>query len=180
MWESWYDAWDYRVLRTLAKHYSTGEIIPEKLLQSMLGAKKMFAATELQRQPSPPRDTISVVADLKRNYTSWKHVEGTHWHTRFSHLLNYGAGYYSYLYAKCIAATIWQKLCQEDPLSLATGSALRTKFLQHGGTEDPAGLLNDLVGDGILRYHDGGLVPDITSLCDEMKLGECKQEQFLL
>ncbi|KAK9293356.1 hypothetical protein L1049_021348 [Liquidambar formosana] len=189
-----YYAWDYRVLRTFAKHYSTGEIIPEKLVQSMLGAKKMFAATELQRQifyalidqrlfgerPSPPRDTISVVADLKRNYTSWKHVEGTHWHTRFSHLLNYGAGYYSYLYAKCFAATIWQKLCQEDPLSLATGTALRTKFLQHGGAEDPAGLLNDLVGDGILRYHDGGLVPDITSLCDEMKLGECKQEQFLL
>lgn len=38
------------------------------------------------------RDSCSVVADLKRKHTSWKHVEGTHWHTRFSHLLNYGAG----------------------------------------------------------------------------------------
>lgn len=40
------------------------------------------------------RDTISVVADLKRQHTSWNHAEGTHWHTRFSHLLNYGAGMY--------------------------------------------------------------------------------------
>ena len=57
-------------------------------------------------------------------------------------------GYYSYLYAKCFAATIWQKLCQEDPLSLATGTALRTKFFEHGGAKDPADLLTDLVGMG--------------------------------
>ncbi|XP_062153687.1 mitochondrial intermediate peptidase, mitochondrial isoform X1 [Alnus glutinosa] len=179
-------AWDYRVLRTFARHYSTGEIIPEKLVESMQGARKMFAATELQRQifyalidqtlfgeqQVPPRDTSSIVADLKRQHTSWKHVEGTHWQSRFNHLLNYGAGYYSYLYAKCFAATMWQKLCQEDPLSLTTGTALRKRLLQHGGAREPASLLNGLVGEGILRYCDGGIVPDITSLCDEMKLGE--------
>ncbi|XP_057476622.1 mitochondrial intermediate peptidase, mitochondrial isoform X2 [Actinidia eriantha] len=181
-----YYAWDYRVLKRFARHYSTGEVIPEKLVESIQGAKKMFAATELQRQvlyalmdqtlfgeqPSSPIDTISVVGDLKRRHTSWKHADGTHWHTRFSHLGNYGAGYYSYLYAKCFAATIWQKICQDDPLSLATGSALRTRFLQHGGAKDPAYLLENLVGDGILRYRDGGIVPDTTSLCREMDLVE--------
>ncbi|KAE8022416.1 hypothetical protein FH972_008218 [Carpinus fangiana] len=154
-----YFAWDYRVLKTFARHYSTGEIIPEKLVESMQGARKMFAATELQRQifyalidhslfgeqQVPPRDTSSIVADLKRQHTSWKHVEGTHWHTRFNHLLNYGAGYYSYLYAKCFAATMWQKLCQEDPLSLSTGTALRKGLLQHGGAREPDSLLNGLV-----------------------------------
>ena len=89
-------------------------------------------------------------------------------------------GYYSYLYAKCFAATIWQKLCQEDPLSLATGTALRTKFFEHGGAKDPADLLTDLVGDGILQSRDGGIVPDLTSLCDEMKLEECGQEHVVL
>lgn len=131
-----YYASDYRVLRTFAKHYSTGDIIPEKLVKSMQGAKKMFAATELQRQVTllagtinfehilyfhliqsiftcffdcqilyalidqtlfgerltSERDTSSVVAELKRQYTSWKHVDGTHWQTRFCHLLTYGAG----------------------------------------------------------------------------------------
>lgn len=53
------------------------------------------------------------------------------------------------MYTRCFAATIWQKLCHEDPL-----------------------LLNDLVGDGILRDCNGGIAPDITCLCDEMKLGE--------
>lgn len=79
-------------------------------------------------------------------------------------------GYYSYLYAKCFAATIWQNLCQDDPLSLSTGTALRTKVLQHGGAKEPADMLTDLVGDGILKYSNGGIVPDITSLSDEVKL----------
>ncbi|KAH9678299.1 mitochondrial intermediate peptidase [Citrus sinensis] len=204
-----YYAWDYRVLRRFAKHYLTGEIIPEKLVKSMQGARDMFAATELQRQIfyalvdqtlfgerlGQTRDTSSIVADMKRQHTSWNHVEGTHWHIRFSHFINYGAeqsgasyddcsfihvGYYSYLYAKCFAATIWQKLCQEDPLSLTTGTTLRTKILQHGGAKEPADMLNDLVGDGILRYCNGGIVPDITSFSDEVKLMEDKQEQILL
>ncbi|KAL3834596.1 hypothetical protein ACJIZ3_009332 [Penstemon smallii] len=179
-----YYAWDYRVLRKFAKHNSTGDPIPEKLVESLVGAKKMFAATELQRQvfytlidqtlhtlkPSSISNTISIVADLKREHTSWKHVEGTHWHTRFSHLVTYGAGYYSYLYAKCFAATIWQKTCQEDPLSLDTGSALRSKLLQHGGAKDPAIILNDLVGNCATQNQNGGIVPDITSLAMEMKL----------
>ncbi|XP_010672007.2 mitochondrial intermediate peptidase, mitochondrial isoform X2 [Beta vulgaris subsp. vulgaris] len=179
-----YYAWDYRVLKTFAKHYSTGEIIPKKLVDSMQGAKMMFAATELQRQifyalidqklfgeqSLPPRDTISIVGDLKRRYTSYKQVEGTHWHTRFSHLLNYGGGYYSYLYAKCLAATIWKNVCEEDPLSLETGAALRTRFLQHGGAVEPVELLNDLIGSDSIRYSNGGVIPDIRALSEEMKL----------
>ncbi|CAN1159049.1 Mitochondrial intermediate peptidase, mitochondrial [Linum perenne] len=179
-----YYAWDYRVLKTFAKHYATGEVIPEKLVESLLAARDMFAATELQRQvfyslvdqtlfgeqTTPISDTSSIVAELKREFTSWEHVDGTHWEARFSHLLNYGAGYYSYLYARCIAATIWKKLCKEDPLSLATGTAIRTKLLQHGGAKEPAEMLQDLAGDGILKHCNGGIVPDTTSFLEELKL----------
>lgn len=31
-------------------------------------------------------------------------------------------------------------------------------------------MLNDLVGNGILKKCGGGVVPDITSLCEEMNL----------
>ncbi|MQM08368.1 hypothetical protein Taro_041222 [Colocasia esculenta] len=179
-----YFAWDYRVLRTFARHYSTGDVIPEKLVKAMNDARQMFTATELQRQifyslidqtlfgeqPSSTRDTVSAIRDLKRQYTSWDHVDGTHWHTRFSHLITYGAGYYSYLYAKCFASTIWREVCFEDPLSPTTGCHLRAKFLQHGGAKDPSDLLKDLAGDGIIRYCRGGIIPDTSSLCKEMNL----------
>lgn len=133
--ESRYYAWDFRVLKTFARHYSTGDIIPEELVKSMRGARDMFSATELQRQvccsrlsklnlaggnaycstdvfvfllyqifyalidqklfgeeASSRRNTASLVAELKRQHTSWKHVDGTLWHTRFGHLASYGAG----------------------------------------------------------------------------------------
>ncbi|XP_068634828.1 mitochondrial intermediate peptidase, mitochondrial [Aristolochia californica] len=179
-----YYAWDYRVLRKFARHVSTGDVIPEALVKSMNDAKRMFAATELQRQilyssidqtlfgeqVSPARDTVSIVADLKSQYTRWNNVEGTHWHTRFNHLINYGGGYYSYLYAKSFAATIWHQVCIEEPLSSTTGFALRTKFLQHGGAKDAAQLLKDIVGDDVLIYHNQGIIPNISSLCKEMNL----------
>ena len=80
-------------------------------------------------------------------------------------------GYYSYLYAKSFAATIWQEVCSEDPLSLSTGTAIRSKFLQHGGAKDPVHLLKDFVGSGVVRSYNGGIVPDISSLCKGMDLG---------
>ncbi|CAI9304310.1 unnamed protein product [Lactuca saligna] len=46
-----------------------------------------------------------------------------------------------------------ERVCKEDPVSLETGTAIRTKLPQHGGANDPAQLLNDLVGDGITRSY---------------------------
>ncbi|RLM55849.1 putative mitochondrial intermediate peptidase, mitochondrial [Panicum miliaceum] len=177
-------AWDYRVLKTFALDETTGDAIPEKLVKALNASRNMFPATELQRQifysimdltlfgeqASKPMDTISTVADLRRKHTSWKCAEGTHWHTRFTHLINYGAGYYSYLYARCFATTIWQEICQEDPLSRSAGSTIRDKFLRYGGSKDPSSLLKDFAGDAIIRNSGGGIIPDINSLCKEIDL----------
>ncbi|CAN6173345.1 unnamed protein product [Urochloa humidicola] len=177
-------AWDYRVLKTFALDETTGDAIPEKLVKALNASRKMFPATELQRQvfysimdltlfgeqASKPMDTISTVADLRRKHTSWKCAEGTHWHTRFTHLITYGAGYYSYLYARCFATTIWQEICQEDPLSRSAGSAIRDKFLRYGGSKDPSSLLKDFAGDAIIRTTGGGIIPDIGSLRKEIGL----------
>ncbi|XP_062229626.1 mitochondrial intermediate peptidase, mitochondrial isoform X2 [Phragmites australis] len=177
-------AWDYRVLKTFAVDETTGDAIPEKLVKALNASRNMFPATELQRQifysimdltlfgeqASKPMDTISTVANLKREHTSWKYAEGTHWHTRFTHLINYGAGYYSYLYARCFATTIWQEVCQEDPLSRSTGTALRDKFLRYGGSKDPSSLLKDFLGDAIIRNSGAGIIPDIGSLCKDIGL----------
>ncbi|TVU08606.1 hypothetical protein EJB05_42015 [Eragrostis curvula] len=177
-------AWDYRVLKKFAVDETTGDPIPEKLVKALTASRNMFQATELQRQifysimdltlfgeqASTPMDTVSTVADLKRKHTSGKYVEGTNWHARFTHLINYGAGYYTYLYARCFASTIWQQICQEDPLSRSTGSAIRDKLLRYGGSKDPSTLLKDFAGDAIIRNSGTGIIPDISSLCREIGL----------
>ncbi|CAM6092610.1 unnamed protein product [Calypogeia fissa] len=180
-----YYAWDYRVLSKFARHYQTGETIPEKMVQSMNDAKKLLSATELQRQllfalidqtlfgkqPLPAKDTTAVVADLKHRHTSLKHVEGTHWQTRFCHLISYGAGYYSYLYARCIASSIWHQHCTQDPLSKETGEKLRRGLLQFGGAKDPAKMLRELLGnDALIASPGGGVSPAPNHLLEEIGL----------
>lgn len=174
-------AWDYRLLRQFGRHYLTGETIPEKMVASMNEAKRMLSATEIQRQvlyalidmtlfgkqPLPAKDTTAVIADLKLKYTGVRHVEGTHWHTRFNHLVSYGAGYYSYLYARCFAASIWQKHCIEDPLNLATGDSLRRGFLMHGGARDPSKMMRKLLGEDSLICTAAGVRP-----CTEQLLAD--------
>lgn len=44
------------------------------------------------KQPLSAKDTTAVIAELKLKHTGVRHVEGTHWHTRFNHLVSYGAG----------------------------------------------------------------------------------------
>ncbi|KAL3686148.1 hypothetical protein R1sor_004170 [Riccia sorocarpa] len=180
-----YYAWDYRVLSKFAKHYLTGEPIPQKLVESMTSAKRLLATTEIQRQvlfalidqsffgtqPLPAKDTTAVVAHLKHRHTSMKHVDGTHWQTRFNHLVNYGAGYYCYLYARCFAASIWQQHCQEDPLNLETGEKLRRGLLEFGGARDPAHMLQELLGnDLVVASPSGGISPSPQHMLAELGL----------
>ena len=154
-----YFAWDPHFLHRFAG-------VPLALVASMRRAKAMFAATDLQSQvvyamsdqalfgPNPPtgRETEAVLRDIQNEHSTVRHVEGTHWQTRFSHLVGYGAGYYTYLYARCFAASIWQTHLAEDPLNAQAGAKLRDGMLRWGGAKDPAHLLH---GMGATRGDTG-------------------------
>jgi intermediate peptidase len=72
-------------------------------------------------------------------------VDGTFWHTRFSHLYGYGSGYYSYLWAKAYAAHLWHGCFAADPLSGAAGQAYREKILRKGGGAEPEDMIRELL-----------------------------------
>ncbi len=59
--------------------------------------------------------TSSVLERVQGEYHSLPHVPGTAPQLRFSHLVGYGARYYSYLLARSVASAIWQKNFQKDP-----------------------------------------------------------------
>lgn len=51
--------------------------------------------------------------------------------------MGYGAGYYSYLYARVFAAHIWEHCFSNDPLHPDSGEKLRKEMMVHGGSKDP-------------------------------------------
>jgi Zn-dependent oligopeptidase len=65
-------------------------------------------------------------ADVQAAFSFVPAVRDTCWEAGFVHLLTYGAGYYSYLYAQIVAASVWQRLFAIDPLSRQAGNVHMT------------------------------------------------------
>jgi len=67
------------------------------------------------------------------------------WQLRFSHLVGYGAKYYSYLMSRAIASWIWQQCFEADPLSRSQGERYRRECLAHGGGKPPQLVISDFL-----------------------------------
>ena len=54
--------------------------------------------------------------------------------------------YYSYLMARSVASSIWQKCFQSDPLNPDAGRRYRAECLAHGGGKPSHELVSDFLG----------------------------------
>ncbi|PWA03010.1 hypothetical protein BB558_000848 [Smittium angustum] len=121
------------VLNLFARNYNTGELLSENKLRAHLEARKrvnpidtnvqlFMSALDLRLhgiigEKNEPGWSTNVLSKLHshENYgsptnTIFPYVEGTHWHTRFTHLLGYGSSYYSYLFDRVLSGIIYKKL----------------------------------------------------------------------
>ncbi|KAH8241996.1 hypothetical protein KR026_007496 [Drosophila bipectinata] len=142
-----YFAGDPRVLRTFARHFQTNEPIPENMLRRLCASKHLFAASETQLQvfysaldqkyhstaSQLSGSTTEILRKVQGRYYGLPFVENTAWQLRFSHLVGYGAKYYSYLVSKTIASWIWQTYFEANPFNRQAGEKYRKEILAHGG-----------------------------------------------
>ena len=154
-----------KTLPLFAKHWSTGAALPQGPARALRRASAVFSALDLQQQAlvslmdlryagnAPPQ-----VGDdsVFREFGSLEAPRG--WELRFSHFVDYGAHYYSYLYARCLAEEFWREHCMEDPLGSAPGQALRS-LLGQGCAGDSIALLKEVLGPGALSEREGGWAP---------------------
>lgn len=149
---------DPRVLRQFSRHFQTNEPIPEDMLQRMCSSKHLFIASETEIQlfysaldhhyhstKPTPKTTTKVLEELQKEYYSLPYVPNTAWQLRFSHLVGYGAKYYSYLISRAVASWIWQEYFEKDPLSRVKGEAYRRNCLAYGGSKPPRQLVTDFL-----------------------------------
>ncbi|XP_066586613.1 mitochondrial intermediate peptidase [Prorops nasuta] len=152
-----YFASDPRVVSLFAKHFQTQESIPENLLQKLSLTKNIFPASELQIQVfysmldhvyhsnKLERSSTKILEEIQGKYYGIPYVENTAWQLRFSHLVGYGAKYYSYLISRAISFWIWQTYFQADPLSRSAGEKYRRECLAYGGGKPPSALVLDFL-----------------------------------
>ncbi|KAL3280991.1 hypothetical protein HHI36_004216 [Cryptolaemus montrouzieri] len=151
-----YFAADPRILRLFARHYETNLPIPEEMLQRLCVSKKIFTACETRMQifysaldqlfhSEDPIKNNESVAEMQEKYYGLKYVPNTAWHLRFSHLVGYGAKYYSYLVSRSVAHSIWHNYFQSDPLDRKQGERYRRECLAYGGGKNPKKLVSDFL-----------------------------------
>ena len=147
--EHW--AFEPEVLKTYARHYKTGEVIPDELVAKISEAGKFnqgFTTTELagaalldmmyggEAEVADPKafeaevaEKIGMPEEITFRYRSpyFKHIFGDD---------GYASGYYTYLWAQVLEADAWELFKQKGIFDKKTAASFKKNILESGDTED--------------------------------------------
>lgn len=152
--ENW--AFEPEVLKVYAKHYETGEVIPQGLIDKIKKASLFnqgFATVEylaasyldmdwhtlseageidVEKFETDSMNRIGLIPEIVVRYRS----------PYFRHIFSggYSAGYYSYIWAEVLDADAFEAFKENGLFDPKTALSFRKNILERGGTEDPMSL----------------------------------------
>jgi oligopeptidase A len=166
-------------LNLFAKHYQTGEPIPEELFEKMRRARTFRSANgqmrqlgfglvdlKLHREYDPERDgdVLQYAREILQRFTPVELPADYGMIASFTHLFSspvaYGAGYYSYKWAEVLDADAFTRFRKEGIFNSKTGEDYRRNILEQGDSEDPSQLYRRFMGRD----------PDANALLDRLGL----------
>ena len=168
------------ILNHYAKHYKTGALMPNDLIEKIKRAQnfneayrltEVLAAAELDMQwhtlpasaPLENPDEFEVEA-LAKTRLDLRTVPPRYRSSYFNHIWGggYSAGYYAYLWTQMLADDAYQWFDDHGGLTRANGDRFRQMILSRGNTQDLAAMYASWRGrapsiDAMMKYR--GLVP---------------------
>ena len=160
MWMAWPE-----VLKNYARHYQTGEPMPQSLVDKLKAAEKFnqgFATTEylaaslldqayhqLAADQADVKDvTAFEAAALKKAGALVREVPTRYRSTYFNHIFGggYSAGYYAYIWSEVLDADTVEWFKQNGGMKRENGDAFRAKLLSRGGSVDAIELFKGFRG----------------------------------
>jgi peptidyl-dipeptidase Dcp len=154
LYEHWLEQPD--VLRRFARHYQTGEPMPEALLQRLIAARNFdqgFGTVEYVASAIVDLDFHSMAAPGAIDPTAFEasalarigmpeEIAMRHRPPHFDHVFSgggYAAAYYSYMWSEVLDADAFEAFQETgDIFDPATARRLRETIYGAGGTQDPA------------------------------------------
>ncbi len=148
--ENW--ALDPQVLAMYAKHYKTGEVIPQELIDKLKNSGKFnqgFATVEylsaalldMDWHTLTKANTIPVNEFEKNSMTKMNMIPEIvvrYRSTYFNHIFSggYSAGYYAYVWAEILDADAFEAFKEHGIFDKETATKFRKNILEKGGSED--------------------------------------------
>lgn len=148
--------WGYEpeYLKRFAKHWQTGETIPEEYIRSIVAAKNYLSAYYHIRQLGFGYTDMAwhtVTAVPEQSVEEFEHVAaapcsvlpaipGTCHSTAFTHLFSggYAAGYYAYKWAEVLAADAFSLFEEKGIFNTGVSGSFRHNILEMGSNRDEA------------------------------------------
>jgi oligopeptidase A len=157
--------WERAVLDFFARHYETGEPIPDALLAKLqktrtfraanmqmrqLGLAEVDLALHIDYDPQRDGDVIQYARMIAQAHTPASLPDDYAMITGFGHLfaspVGYAAGYYSYKWAEVLEADAFSRFAESGVLSREIGAAFRSTILSRGNEADPMELYKAFMG----------------------------------
>ncbi len=148
--ENW--AFQKEVLAEYARHYETGEIIPDELVAKIEAAgtfNQGFMTTELAAAAmldlkwhmitEVPASVEEFEAEACKAMGLIDEIIPRYRSTYFAHIFSggYSAGYYSYLWAEVLDKDAFELFMEKGIFDKETAMSFRTNILEKGGSEEP-------------------------------------------
>ncbi len=149
--ENW--AGDPEVMKIYARHYKTGEVIPQELIDKIQASEHFnqgFVTVEYMsacyldmdihtRTDSSEIEAVSFESQSMQKIGLIPEIVVRYRIPYFSHIFagGYSSGYYSYLWAEVLDADAFEAFKETSIFDQATAKAFRDNVLSQGGTDDP-------------------------------------------
>lgn len=169
--ENWMRQRDF--VKSFAKHYETGEVIGDDLLDAIernalfldgYGCIRQLTFGYLDMKwhatdpETLPTDIEAVEAEARKGLELLPHAAGTAMSPSFTHIFSggYAAGYYGYKWSEILDADAFEEFIHNGLTDRATADRFRENILERGDSEDPAALYRAFKGrdatvDALLR-----------------------------
>lgn len=148
--ENW--ASEPEVLKMYARHYKTGAVIPDALIQKMVNAQTFdqgFATTEYLAASFLDMDYHSQTTEITTDANSFEaasmakialpsSIIPRYRSTYFTHIFSggYSAGYYSYIWSAVLDTDAFAAFTSTSLFDKATAKSFRENILERGGTDE--------------------------------------------
>lgn len=159
--ENW--TWEREALGRFARHFETGEPLPDELFEKLLATRTFMAAKAQMRQLSfgavdlalhmlfdPERDgnVITYAQKVREPFTLKPEFAHDHFINGFTHIFmgGYASGYYSYKWSEVLDADAFSRFKREGIFNRETGRDYLNAILSRGDSADPDVLFREFMG----------------------------------